>query len=1787
MLILLGSGYTNLTQSQCVIPINQQVPDNGETSFSIVVDGLAQPSLDAPGQGLCGIRVKFMHELVGDLLLSLRSPSGQVIELTGPQVVTSVTGLTVFDITFIQCAELASPDPGFADQWSNDQPWGILANYSGFYYPHSGCLEDLTGSAEGLWTLIAQDAQGNDIGVIEEIELIFCIPNGIICEQCTAKGGEIATDTIEQCANEPAIDIDLSPTFTGGAPNPNIYGYFYILSREGVVQSVGSKVDNEGLIPGIYSICGISVLHADSNLIKAFPAGISIEDYEEFVLQQRICFDLSTSCAILRVKPELPPAFSSQIICQGERYGWRGSFYSVQGTYIVRNTGFNGCLRDHTLALAVIDPEPSIDVAIPFGCGVEQARLEGSDDTYGNAVDFQWYTTDGVIVSNTTNQNIAVSSSGTYHLITRYYYGSAPTSFCEDTASVTLTNDFIEPQVSFLTNQVLTCDVDSIPYISFASPSDALVIWRDQNGLEDTTQNKFVGSGETYTLIAVSAQGCRDSVSLIIPYDTFTPPISLRDTIKMCFNDTIVLNPGSFNPLVEYMWINPAGDTSRNYEIRTTDVGTFTVIASANNGCSRSGTAQIDFFGTRPQFQIVSDTFFCYTDSIPLNVTSNLSEASFRIFGPAGFRSSDHDNFIERPGNYRIRVTTTDGCVYDSVWTTPTEIDVMTTQIFGDTLDCENDTIQLSVPALGPDLEYEWRGPGGFFSQDTMPFVREGGLYSVVVTTRAGCDITGTYNVVLDTLKPNVQIEAGVLDCTTDSVRFRVMADDDAYLYNWTGPNNFESTRTRPWALELGFYQVTVTKINGCISFFSLEVTPDFDLPTFSINASPISCLSDTSVVELSTNAEFIEWNGPGFISNDTNITLPQLADYTLYLRGSNGCDTLIEFVPPVDTSTLDIQLTSDILGCNRDIVPLIYESDAPPISVIWSGPDVTNPTADTSSTRTPGIYTLSAINDNGCESIETIEVIQDFTIPDIRIGGTPALTCAVDTVNLHAITSTEDLTFQWIFPDGRTTQDSTLQTFLTGTYQLAVEAPNSCRDTAVFDVALETVIPPIVLTADSINCVNDMATLSANLRPDEIVTWTHPDQSTSMAETFMTNLPGIYKAVIFNQRTTCIDSADVEVYVDTTSIDNSISGQGRIRCRNPTARLQSAILQDDAFLQWTGPGFSSIGEDTIAAPVEGTYYLTSTLPSRCFDVDSFTIITDTIKPSIILSTDTISCGTPKVQLTFLSNVDPVTPYWVGPNGFASFDSLPFVNEGGMYILRLQERDNGCFAFDSILVVGDTLAPSVTVETDLFSCDDSTAMARAVSMDSIDRYIWLGPDNFSAMDQEVQLDRTGEFVIIAFAPNGCVGRDTFQLEEFDEIEDLSLTIDSIDCNNPIATHTVATSEDNVDISWQRAGAEVSQMMSYASDEGGLIDVILTNAKGCSKDTSFNVFLDTLAPNPMIDVDGLIKCDNREVTLRAVYDDNQNVILLWSTLDGNILTGVDSDEIIVDQAGLYQIEISNNRNGCIGQTEIDIQEAIDSLSIDALVVQQAHCNNDYVASIEVRDISGADGSLTYSINGELQTFDPLFSPLSPGDYEITVFDRFGCTDSDSATIEEVVIRFLDVARDTIVQLGQSVRIDAFTNYTDDLILSRIWSVNDTIVCDGCDSLEFVPTTSGFYALTISDTNGCLISDSVLVQVVSVPLMYFPNAFSPNNDGINDAIGPYFGNNVARVIDLSIYNRWGQRVHHRMDAPTDEDFLFWDGTQKGKALLPELFIYTIQIELIDGRRVNRQGEFHLIR
>ncbi len=120
--------------------------------------------------------------------------------------------------------------------------------------------------------------------------------------------------------------------------------------------------------------------------------------------------------------------------------------------------------------------------------------------------------------------------------------------------------------------------------------------------------------------------------------------------------------------------------------------------------------------------------------------------------------------------------------------------------------------------------------------------------------------------------------------------------------------------------------------------------------------------------------------------------------------------------------------------------------------------------------------------------------------------------------------------------------------------------------------------------------------------------------------------------------------------------------------------------------------------------------------------------------------------------------------------------------------------------------------------------------------------------------------------------------------------------------------------------------------------------------------------------------------------------------------------------------------------------------------------------------------------------------------------------------------------------------------------------------------------------GTYTITLTITNeetGCASTDSSMTVTVSEAALEFPNAFTPNGDGVNDRFMPSFRS--LSKYELTIWNRWGHRVFETKD-PSDG----WDGTINGKGAAAGTYYFMSTASGYEkGVTFRRKGSVTLVR
>ncbi|MBX7051795.1 MAG: gliding motility-associated C-terminal domain-containing protein [Flavobacteriales bacterium] len=354
------------------------------------------------------------------------------------------------------------------------------------------------------------------------------------------------------------------------------------------------------------------------------------------------------------------------------------------------------------------------------------------------------------------------------------------------------------------------------------------------------------------------------------------------------------------------------------------------------------------------------------------------------------------------------------------------------------------------------------------------------------------------------------------------------------------------------------------------------------------------------------------------------------------------------------------------------------------------------------------------------------------------------------------------------------------------------------------------------------------------------------------------------------------------------------------------------------------------------------------------------------------------------------------------------------------------------------------------------------------------------------------------------------------------------------------------------------------------------------------------------------------CPDGSLWLTAEVDDES---VLW-------FNGSENTSVEVTVAGMYGIDVSNEY--CTEHFEFEVVEveiadinlgpdvqacSDEEVSLNAGVVASwstgenamevlAAISGEYIATVFLGDCSTSDTILVSFVEppsidlgpdlwlceGERDTiFSDHVGMWSDG----TVADHyvFGeteglfwilvtdgpCISGDSIHVELTPIPDVDFGADIFTCLGESIALTAPSADSGEILWSDLSNASTLNIHE-----------TGEYWLNLSNECGSD-ADTVVVSFEECDfLIYAPNAFTPDDDGINDVF-EIFTMNLTHV-EFSIYDRYGEEIFHAQD----ED-LFWDGSVRGGEYYAMNGIYNWQIRYTTSRLEagERRGFVMLIR
>jgi gliding motility-associated-like protein len=373
--------------------------------------------------------------------------------------------------------------------------------------------------------------------------------------------------------------------------------------------------------------------------------------------------------------------------------------------------------------------------------------------------------------------------------------------------------------------------------------------------------------------------------------------------------------------------------------------------------------------------------------------------------------------------------------------------------------------------------------------------------------------------------------------------------------------------------------------------------------------------------------------------------------------------------------------------------------------------------------------------------------------------------------------------------------------------------------------------------------------------------------------------------------------------------------------------------------------------------------------------------------------------------------------------------------------------------------------------------------------------------------------------------------------------------------------------------WSRSSDTLAKAINLAS---GLHTVTVEDKNGCLANLS-----ETLTqPNEISITEKIInnKCygDSSASIELKVSSATPPYTYKWSNDSSrNVVTNL--------KDGDYKVTIKD-ANGCESKRTYPVVDP-DKLILDSIESIPNGCSEKASGQLTIY-ASGGVRDFLYSIDsGNRFSRDSNFQNLKAGTYNIMVRDKNGCILRGIDSVKGFAILNLTIdPSDTSIMLGEKVKVRYEVNEGNvNWIKEIIWSPSNGLSCSDCLDPEINIYTSQEYKLRIRYFSDCYLERTIKIRVVSNDEFYVPNSFSPNAIESNEnKTFKVYGKNIAEA-RLSIYNRWGEKVYHTTDAHLEG----WDGRFKGEPQSSGVYIYSLEIQFLDRRKLVKMGEVNLIR
>ncbi|HTN46155.1 MAG TPA: PKD domain-containing protein [Flavipsychrobacter sp.] len=494
---------------------------------------------------------------------------------------------------------------------------------------------------------------------------------------------------------------------------------------------------------------------------------------------------------------------------------------------------------------------------------------------------------------------------------------------------------------------------------------------------------------------------------------------------------------------------------------------------------------------------------------------------------------------------------------------------------------------------------------------------------------------------------------------------------------------------------------------------------------------------------------------------------------------------------------------------------------------------------------------------------------------------------------------------------------------------------------------------------------------------------------------------------------------------------------------------------------------------------------------------------------------------------------------------------------------------NGCSDTDHIVITVNQ-PPAISVITPQPACAGSSVPLQATGAQS---YSWSPSAGLSCVNcsnPNASPGSTTTYTVVGTDVNGC--KDTAQVTvTIHPLPNIDAGPDRAICNQKT---TQLNASGGTSYTWSPANdltcstcpnPVASPRMTTTYRLNG------TDQNGCSNSDSVIV---TVLPLPTVNAgEDKTICEGKSVNLLASgassYAWSPNISLSCSNCPGPIASPSDTITYTV---------IGTDANGCNDTDEV-IVNVIEKRPV-YIGPGDSLCKGE---SFQLK-ASGGDSYLwtpgTYLDNPNKA--DPMVTaPEETIWYKVLIKQGYCFVDSGMVNVAVYPNPTVYAGEDQSIASGTSVMLYANTlNATE-----YLWTPSSSLTCEDCQNPTATPAATTTYVVTVSNKYGCIAKDDVTIRVLcDKNIIFTANVFTPNGDGLNDRFYPQ-GSGIDIVRSFRIYNRWGELMYEARNIKINDESVGWDGTYKGQALPPDVYVYVIDAVCLSGSAVQKKGDISI--